>query len=221
MADKRYNIIYADPPWSYSNGLRSSKKNENGKYLYYKPDTTVGKKYITQSGEWIKNLDIQSIVDDNAILFMWTTDSHLKTAIEVIEAWGFAYKTIAFVWNKKEKSGKQVCYMGNWTMKGSEICLLATKGKIHNKIKSHKVRQLVEAERMGHSQKPYEIRNRIVELMGDLPRIELFAREKTEKWDVWGNEVQSDIKLESKENIIIKPKNKRIFNNVLNLEDKK
>ena len=85
--------------------------------------------------------------------------------------------------------------MGIWTMKGSEICLLATKGKIHNKIQSHKVRQLVEAERMEHSVKPQEVRNRIVELIGDLPRIELFARQKTEGWDVWGNEVKSDIEL--------------------------
>ncbi len=194
MTQKKYQIILADPPWSFSNRLRTSKKI-NGKYLYYKPDTTVGKKYITQSSGWIKLLPIENISDDNAILFLWTTDSHLKVALEVIESWGFTYKTIGFVWNKKEKSGKQVCYMGIWTMKGSEICLLATKGKIHNKIKSHKVRQLVEATRGGHSEKPNEVRKRIVELMGDLPRIELFARQKTEGWDVWGNEVESDITL--------------------------
>ena len=192
---KKYQIIYADPPWSFSNGLRTSKKDENGKYLFYKPNTTVGKKYETQSGDWIKNLNVSKISDDNVILFMWTTDSHLPLALEVIKSWGFTYRTIGFIWNKKEKSGKQVCYMGIWTMKGSEICLLATKGKIHNKIQSHKVRQLTEAIRREHSQKPDVIKDKIIELMGDLPRIELFARQKTEGWDVWGNEVESDIVL--------------------------
>ena len=192
---KKYKIIYADPPWSFSNGLRTSKKDENGKYIFYKPNTTVGKSYETQSGDWIKNLNVSAISDDNAILFMWTTDSHLPLALEVIKSWGFTYRTIGFIWNKKEKSGKQVCYMGIWTMKGSEICLLATKGKIHNQIQSHKVRQLTEAVRREHSQKPDLIKDKIIQLMGELPRIELFAREKTEGWDVWGNEVESDITL--------------------------
>lgn len=189
LPDKKYQIIYADPPWTFSSRLRTSKKDKSGKFMFYKPDTTPGMRYDTQSGEWIKSLPVRDISDTDAILFMWTTDAHLELAIEVINSWGFTYKTIGFIWNKKEKSGKQVCYMGAWTTKGSEICLLATKGKIHEKIKSHKVRQLVEAERRGHSQKPDIIRDKIVELMGDLPRIELFAREKTEGWDVWGNEV--------------------------------
>ena len=77
---KQYQIIYADPPWAYSNRMRTSKKNENGKYLFYKPNTTVGKKYITQSVEWIKSLSIKDITSENAILFLWTTDSHLKSA---------------------------------------------------------------------------------------------------------------------------------------------
>ena len=191
---KKYQIIYADPPWAFSNRLRTSKK-VNGKYAQYKPSTTVGKKYQTQSGEWIKNLSVDSISSSNAILFLWTTDAHLSLALEVIKAWGFEYKTIGFQWNKKEKSGKQVCYMGQWTMKGTEICLLATKGQIHGEIKSHKVRQLVEATRGEHSEKPGEVRSRIVQLMGELSRIELFAREKTDGWDVWGDEVESDIVL--------------------------
>ena len=85
--------------------------------------------------------------------------------------------------------------MGKWTMKGSEICLLATKGKAHGLIKSHKVRQLVEAERDIHSRKPDEVRKRIVELLGDLPKVELFCRTPKEGWDVWGNEVVSDVVL--------------------------
>jgi len=194
--NKKYQIIYADPPWHYSSGIRSSKKKQ-GKYLYYTPDTTVGTNYPTMTKEQLKNLPVADIAADDCILFMWTTDSHLPIALEVINAWGFRYKTIGFIWNKKEKSGKQVCYYGKYTMKGSEICLLATRGKIHSYIKSHKVRQLVEAirDRTQHSKKPDEVRNRIVELMGDLPRIELFAREAPEGWDVWGNEVESDVEL--------------------------
>ena len=120
-------------------------------------------------------------------MLRWTTDAHLPFAIEVMKCWGFEYATIAFVWNKKEKSGKQVCYYGYWTMKGTEICLLGRRGKV--KPIRHNVRQLVEAERREHSRKPDIVRDKIVELLGDLPRIELFARQRTEGWDVWGDEV--------------------------------
>ena len=197
MSIKKYNIIYADPPWKYSSGIRSSRKNKEGKFVYYTPDTTIGARYQTMKPAQIKALPISNLAAQDCVLFLWTTDSHLSTALEVIEAWGFRYVTIAFIWNKKEKSGKQVCYFGKWTMKGSEICLLGTRGKPHGLIQSHKVRQLVEAvrDRTKHSGKPDEVRNRIVELMGDLPRIELFAREATEGWDVWGNEVESNIEL--------------------------
>ena len=195
---KKYNVIYADPPWHYNGGIRSSRKDENGNYLYYTPDTTIGASYQTQGNNWIKGLPVSQITNSDCILFLWTTDSHIPEALEVMKAWGFTYKTIGFIWNKKERSGKQVCYYGKWTMKGSEICLLGTKGIIHSYIASHKVRQLVEAPRDKtiHSGKPNEVRDRIVQLMGDLSRIELFARQKTEGWDVWGNEVESNIELE-------------------------
>ena len=193
----KYNIILADPPWHFSSGLRSSKKDKNGKYLFYTPETTVGAGYPTMRAEQIKALPVGNIAAEDCILFLWTTDAHLPVALEVIKAWGFSYKTIAFIWNKKEKSGKQVCFMGKWTMKGSEICLLATKGKPHGLIQSHKVRQLVEAlrDRTKHSHKPDEVRRRIVELMGNLPRIELFAREAAEGWHSWGLDVESDIEI--------------------------
>lgn len=190
--EKKYQIIYADPPWSFSGGIRSSKKI-NGKFQYYTPDTTIGdgKYNSVMNDEDIINLPVRDIADDNCVLFLWTTDAHLPLAIKVMDAWGCPYKTVGFVWNKKEKSGKQVCYYGRWTMKGSELCLLGAKGKINSQIKNHKVRQLVESvrDRNIHSKKPDEIRNRIVELMGDLPRIELFARQRVDGWDAWGDEV--------------------------------
>ena len=193
---KKYQIIYADPPWSFSSGIRSSKKID-GKFQYYTPDSTVGdgKYKSVMDGDDIKALNVELITNNDCVLFMWTTDAHLPLALEVMKEWGMPYKTIGFVWNKKEKSGKQVCYFGKWTMKGTEICLIGAKGKANSLIQSHKVRQLVEAIRRKHSQKPDEVRDKIIEMFGDIPRIELFARQKTEGWDVWGNEVESDIEL--------------------------
>ncbi|CAB4157348.1 IME4 Transcriptional activator, adenine-specific DNA methyltransferase [uncultured Caudovirales phage] len=191
IESKKYQIIYADPPWHFNDRIRSSKKLDDGKMQFRELELH----YKTMKTNEICSLPIEDIAEDNAVLFMWTTDSHLSDALKVIEAWGFTYKTIGFVWNKKTNTGKQVCYMGKWTMKGSEICLLATKGKAHSLIKSHKVRQLVEAERSIHSRKPNEVRNRIVELLGDIPRVELFAREAKPGWDSWGNEIQNTIEL--------------------------
>lgn len=127
---------------------------------------------------------------------MWTTDAHIPDALRVMASWGFKYKTIAFIWNKKEKSGKQVCFMGQWTMKGSEIVLLGTKGKMTQYLKSRKVRQLQKdiRDRNVHSKKPQKIRDCIVEMFGnELPKIELFARQRTDGWDVWGNEISKKI----------------------------
>jgi N6-adenosine-specific RNA methylase IME4 len=185
--DKKYSIIYADPPWHFSGGIRSSKVIE-GKYQFYTPDTTVGAKYGTMKDEDILSLPVNTITADDCVLFMWTTDAHLPLALKVMEAWGMPYKTVGFVWNKKEKSGKQVCYYGKWTMKGTELCLIGAKGKANSLIQAHNVRGLVEAERGVHSQKPDEVRRRIVELMGDIPRIELFARDRAENWDAWGDQ---------------------------------
>lgn len=118
---------------------------------------------------------------------MWATFPMLREALELIEAWGFTYKTIAFNWVKQNKSGNGIFWgLGNWTRSNSEICLLAVKGK--PKRISAGVHSVVLSPLQRHSQKPAEVRDRIVELMGDLPRIELFARSAAEGWDCWGNE---------------------------------
>lgn len=115
----------------------------------------------------------------------------LKEAIELIEAWGFTYKTIAFNWIKQNKKSPSLFWgLGNWTRSNSEICLLATKG--NPKRVSAAVHSVVMTPIQRHSQKPDEVRDRIVELMGDLPRIELFARETAPGWDAWGNEVPQE-----------------------------
>ena len=127
-----------------------------------------------------------------AICFLWATFPNISEAVKVMEAWGFQYKTAAFVWIKTyPKSGKPFWGMGAYTRANAEVCLLGiSKGfKAKEQIKSHAVHQIVEAPVGRHSEKPDEVRRRIVELLGDVPRIELFARERAEGWDAWGNEV--------------------------------
>ena len=178
--DKKYQIIYADPPWSY---------NDQG------CQGTMANHYKGMEIEDIKKLPVGGVLADiDCILFLWATYPMLKEALEVIEAWGFKYKTIAFQWIKlNKKNGKPFYGLGRWTRGNTECCLLATKGK--PKRISPAVFQLIEKPLIRHSEKPQEARDKIIQLMGDLPRIELFARQKTEGWDVWGNEVKSDIEL--------------------------
>jgi len=191
---KKYNIIYADPPWKFSNRLRNGTPESNGtKNIVHR---SLSETYNTMSIEEISNLKVNEISEKDCVLFMWTTDAHLEEAMKVIKAWGFKYKTIGFTWLKKEKSGVQSCYVGFWTLKCGEICLLATKGNMSKYLKKRNVRQLVEEVRGKHSEKPNEVRNRIVEMFGSqLPKIELFSRQQSEGWDVWGNEVDCSIVL--------------------------
>lgn len=143
----------------------------------------------------IKALPIKDITEPDAACFLWVTDSHLKEGIEVLENWGFKYKTIAFVWVKQTNNGN-ICYnLGAWTLKSTEICLFGTKGRMLQHKKSNNVKGLIFEEREKHSKKPSGVRNGIVDLFGNMPRLELFARQKVDGWDAWGNEVESDIKL--------------------------
>lgn len=144
--------------------------------------------------EDISNLPIDKIASDNCVLFMWMTFPTLEEGFKVIEKWGFKYKTVAFVWIKQNKKTPSLFWgLGFWTRANAEICILAIKGK--PKRLSAKVHQVIVAPIEEHSKKPDEARKRIVELLGDLPRIELFARQKKQGWDTWGNEVQCDINL--------------------------
>jgi len=143
-------------------------------------------------------LDVEKITDENCALFLWSTFPFLPEALRLIKAWGFMYKTTAFVWLKQNRKNRDWFFgLGFWTRGNAEICLLATKGK--PKRKSAKVSQLIIAPIDKHSKKPDIVREKIVELMGDLPRIELFARQTTPGWEVFGNEVKSSITLSEKE----------------------
>jgi site-specific DNA-methyltransferase (adenine-specific) len=187
---KKYNIIYADPPWSYYNDSTAQPDCTTNRGMKRPP-------YPVMSTKSIMELPVKDIAEDDAILFIWTTDYHLEKCMQVIKAWGFEYKTVGFIWAKKNKSGNQVCFMGAYTMKsGVELCLLATKGKgAHKLVKKHNVKAYIESPRLEHSKKPDEVRERIVELLGDIPRVELFARHKFNGWDSWGNEIESDINI--------------------------
>lgn len=174
--DKKYNIIYADPPWSYRDKAVSGNRGASFKYP-------------TQSKEWIQNLPVSDIADNDCSLFMWATAPQMPVAFDVIKSWGFEYKTVAFTWVKTNKKSNETLFfgMGNWTRANSEFCLLATKGK--PKRINASVHSVIISPIARHSEKPNETRKRIIRLMGDLPRIELFAREQREGFDVWGNEV--------------------------------
>ena len=184
---KLYQIIYADPPWSFS----SKELQKYGGERF----TSMDKHYPTQNKDWIKDLPVKIIADKDCALFLWTTDAHIKEAIETMKSWGFRYITVAFVWSKQTHTGIKSWTLGAWTLKNCELCLLGTKGFMLKHKSCNKVRQLVEADKTKHSKKPEKVRESIELLFGGLKRIELFARQKTEGWDVWGNEVDSDIEL--------------------------
>lgn len=173
---KKYQIIYADPPWSYNDKMSGHS-------------FSLDHEYETQSAQWISRLDVRSISEETCCLFLWVTSPLLDEGIKVLQDWGFSYKTLPFVWSKLSKTGKKISNLGRWTMGNVELCLLGVRGKPNSWRLDKSVKQLVEAERTRHSEKPQEVRERIVTLLGDRPRIELFARTKTPGWDVWGNEV--------------------------------
>lgn len=176
-AEKKYNIIYADPPWSYRDKALAG-------------DRGAGCKYAVMNMQDIKDLPVAELADDNCVLFMWVTMPMLEEAFSVMRAWGFDYKTCAFTWVKQNKKADSLFWgMGNWTRANAELCLLGIKGKpkrddagVHSVIMSH-----IEE----HSKKPAETRERIEKLLagGGLNKIELFARQAVDGWDCWGNEV--------------------------------
>ena len=178
----RYGIILADPAWSYrvwsEKGRGRSAENH----------------YPTMSLAEICALPVADIAAKDSALFLWATYPNLPEAFEVIKAWGYVYKTVAFTWVKRcRKSPGFFVGLGHWTRANAELCLLATRGNPKRLSKS--VRQIIDAPIGRHSEKPVETRARIIELLGDLPRIELFARERAEGWDCWGNEVDSNVTL--------------------------
>ena len=178
---KKYDVIYADPPWEYRQS--GSKTNSRGMAKQH---------YDTMNTNEICELPIRKICTDKAVCFMWATFPNITGALKVMDAWGFEYKTAAFVWIKKNKKSDSLFWgMGAYTRANAEVCLLGISKdtKASKVVKSHAVHQVIEAKIKRHSEKPHEAMQRIEELVGDIPRIELFARKEHAGWDCWGDEV--------------------------------
>ncbi len=166
-------MIYADPPWRYE---RSTVQGAAEKH------------YPTMGIDELCALPVAELAAPDSALFLWATFPQLPEALRLIQAWGFTFKTVAFVWLKKNRKADSWFYgLGFWTRGNAEVCLLATKG--HPKRQAANVHQFIISPIEGHSKKPDEARDKIVSLLGDVPRVELFARQSPPGWDVWGNEV--------------------------------
>jgi len=195
---KKYNIIYADPPWRFKNWSMNELATCGEKWA-----RRMGRSpYNVMDDEDIYALAVEGIAAKDCVLFLWATYPKLQEALETVRRWGFTYKSVAFTWVKTNKAGFHFG-LGYWTRGNPEICLLATRGRPIRVGNS--VANLTMAPVGEHSAKPSIIREKIVELMGDLPRIELFARlpepnlfgDTMAGWDVWGSEVESDIDIGS------------------------
>lgn len=177
----KFNIIYADPPWSYNDKMSGHS-------------FSLDHEYPTMSLKDIKDLKVSDLADKDSALFLWATSPLLPEALDVMTSWGFKYKTVAFCWSKYTKNGKEVSNLGKWTMGNVELLLLGVRGKPQRQAKN--IKQLIKHLREGHSKKPDEARDRIVQLMGDLPRIELFARQTSPGWVSLGNGIDGkDIRI--------------------------
>ncbi len=175
----KYKIIMADPPWTYQDKALAGNRG-------------AGCKYDLMTQDELKAMPIADLADDDCAMFMWVTMPMLQEGLDLIKAWGFTYKTNAFTWVKRNKVADSWFWgMGRWTRSNAELCLLATKG--HPTRASAAVHSVIDTKIERHSKKPDEVRKRIVQLCGDLPRIELFARERAEGWDAYGNQVDNSI----------------------------
>ena len=180
---KKYNLIYADPPWNYSD-VRGGKIMHGG----------IGRHYKTLKTEEICKLPIKDLADEDCLLFIWATMPNLPEVFKVITAWGFKYSTIGFTWVKLNSQNMKPFFgIGNYTKSNAELCFIATRGKTLKFKKSNKISSIILSKRREHSRKPDEARRRIELLFGNIPKIELFARQKFEGWDCWGNEVPKEV----------------------------
>lgn len=171
-----YDIIYIDPPWKYNNRANHKTRFRGGACGHY-PLMTM---------EEIKSLPIADLGNKNAALLMWCTFPYLNDQIKLFNHWRYRYRTVAFTWVKTNKvNGKPFFGTGYYAKANAEVCLLGIRGKM--KPVSNKVSSIILSPLEEHSKKPDIVRDKIVELFGDRPRVELFARQKTPGWDVYGN----------------------------------
>ena len=172
----QFDIIYADPPWDYKGQVQHAGVGhaDTGGAVCHYPTVELAQ---------LKQLDISNVAAKNCLLFMWATNPHLDQAIALGQAWGFAWATVAFVWDKLRPNP------GFYTMSQCELCLVFKRGRIPTLRGARNMRQLVRAKREVHSRKPAEVRTRIEAMFPAARKLELFARQRTEGWTAWGLEV--------------------------------
>ena len=168
--NKKYNVIYADPPWSYQQWCN---KKQGAAKAHYE----------TMKQKDIEELPVERIADKNCILFMWATFPKLQEALATIKAWGFEYKTIAFVWDK------MVHNPGRYTLSQTEFVLAFKRGKFPQPRGARNIKQMVHVHRGLHSVKPKEVILGITQMFPEQTKIELFARNNYIGWDNWGLEI--------------------------------
>jgi N6-adenosine-specific RNA methylase IME4 len=186
LPSEKYDVIYADPPWDYGGKMQYDKSSVS------KDKIDLNKKIFISSASFIyptlktselKKLNVASIANEDCLLFMWTSSPHLQQAIELGVAWGFDYKTVAFVWDKMSHNP------GQYTLSNCELCLVFKRGKIPKPRGARNIQQLVRAPRQAHSVKPQQVMDDITKMFPKQRRIELFARRKVDGWDAWGLDV--------------------------------
>ncbi|RDU64958.1 transcriptional regulator [Helicobacter didelphidarum] len=183
LPDIQYDIIYADPPWHYNGKMQFDKSSKSKEQLDLNKEIFISSacfQYPTLKTSELMKLSIQQISKPNCLLFMWTSNPHLKQAIELGNAWGFEYKTVAFVWDKMNHNP------GQYTLSYCELCLVFKKGKIPQPRGARNIKQLVRVKRTKHSVKPIEVIQNIEKMFPSQRKIELFARQKRNGWDSWG-----------------------------------
>jgi len=190
LPDEKFEIIYADPPWDYGgkmqfdkSGLTATQAERQRKVFI----SAAAFKYPTLKLSELKNLGVQSIAADNCLLFMWATSPHLVQAIELGTAWGFEYRTVAFVWNK------MIHNPGKYTLSNCELVLVFKHGKIPSPRGARNIQQLISVPRGRHSEKPSEVAAAINQMFPSQNKIELFAREQRDGWTAWGLEALREL----------------------------
>lgn len=181
--DKKYQVLYVDPPWSYAAGNYKRDKS--------KLDGLAA--YPVMSLLELQALPIKSIMDKTSVMFLWVTGPMLNTAFELFRAWGLKYATCFMVWKKRTAAGRPVMGCGYWTRPSTEFVLCAYKGSGWTNWRTTRgMQQEVATPRLKHSEKPALIRQAIESFLDVPKRIELFARDTVDNWDAWGLEVSRD-----------------------------
>lgn len=178
----KFNVIYADPPWKYRDKANAGKRGAEFKY----PCLSLPELIDFQ----VNGRCVYDIAAEDSACFLWTTGPMMPDALKLLASWGFAYKNVSFNWVKTTKTGKEWHWgMGYYTRSNPEYVLLGIRGRMADKRVSKSVHSVVKAPIGKHSAKPALVRDRIVELFGDIPRIELFARERVKGWSAHGLEL--------------------------------